>query len=245
MARAFRRGLPNGALEYLRSLPPWWRDVLQFRYGDEGDAPRPLLFALRDGYFNVYVEGQSVLKIGFDTRQRSDGVKVRCKLHRKYALGPDAGAGYLSFDGAKVVDPTSKMVIQTYQGADTLLKWVNAARSYAGREKKGVAAIAERHPTVIDVEMALPANEPSTPDQIKSANRMDIVALEGHGTGYRLAFYEAKLFSNSELRARNYNPRVLARQLTNYCNYVSGPERRRQVLAAYRETCRFNISVSE
>lgn len=221
-------------MEYLRSMPRWWRDVLDFRFTDEQGSAQPLLIALRDGYLNVYAEGQSVLKVGFDARRAGD-LHLRCRIHSKYARGPQAGDGYDLFDGSNVIaDDEAGSAPVTYEGPDTLRRWVEEARSYAGDEKKGVAVIAANHPEIIDVEMALPANVPVA-GEAKVANRMDIVALEA-SEGVRLAFYEAKLFTNPELRADDLKPRVLG-QLQRYRDYVSAPDRRAEVIAAYKNAC--------
>lgn len=173
VANKFKRKLPDGALEHLKKECAWWQDVLSFRYVEKATgSPRSLLFALRDGYFNLYAEGQSVLKVEFDARRNGD-LRVRCKLHRKYVSGSDAGDGYFDFDGMEVTEGREKRPVQKYAGLETLAGWVEATRAYAGDEKKGVAVIANQHPEVIDVEMALPANDVVTPGDKKVANRMD------------------------------------------------------------------------
>lgn len=222
-------------LQHLSAMPSWWRDVLAYRYESRHGASQPLLIALRDGYLNIYAEGQSALKVAFDTRRNGD-VRVRCNIHRKYVLGQASKVEYLDFDGLQVTQGRDRTLVQTYAGPETLHGWVEAARSYSGDEKKGVAIIANRHPNVIDVEMALPADEPGEPNGRRVANRMDIVALEQHGKGIRLSFYEAKLFSNPGLRAEDLNPPVL-KQLRTYRDYVSQPIRRQQILKPYRNAC--------
>ncbi|CAO4178344.1 hypothetical protein CLBKND_03192 [Methylorubrum aminovorans] len=200
---------------------------------------QPLLIAVRDGYLNVYAEGQSVLRIGFDAR-RSGDVRLRGRIHRKYVQGKEAGDGYFAFDGQHIMSGDGTKITD-YRGQETLRNWVEAARDWSGDEKKGVAVIALNHPEVIDVEMALPANAAISPTDKRAANRMDIVALERSAAGApSLAFYEAKLFTNGELRARNFKPRVL-QQLDRYRTYVSAPDRRAQVLAAYQEACALHV----
>ncbi|KQU17584.1 hypothetical protein ASG63_08720 [Methylobacterium sp. Leaf94] len=234
----FRRGLPFEGLTFLKAMPPWWQDVLAYRFEADGGM-QPLLIAVRDGYLNVYAEGQSVLKIGFDVR-RSGDVRLRGRIHRKYVQGGEAGNGYLVFDGEQVTSSDGTRVA-SYDGPGTLRSWVEAARDWSGDEKKGVAVITLNHPEVIDVEMALPANAAVSPTDTRVANRMDIVALERNAAGTAsLAFYEAKLFSNGELRARTFKPRVL-QQLDRYRSYVSAPDRRAQVLAAYKEACALHV----
>jgi len=234
----FRRGLPAGGLAFLKAMPLWWQDVLAYRFEAAGGM-QPLLIAVRDGYLNVYAEGQSVLKVGFDVR-RSGDVRLRGRIHRKYVQGKEAGDGYLGFDGEHATS-SDGATVACYDGPETLRSWVEAARGWSGDEKKGVAVIARNHPEVIDVEMALPANAAVSPTDTRVANRMDIVALERNSAGaVLLAFYEAKLFSNGELRARNFKPRVL-QQLDRYRTYVSAPDRRAQVLTAYQEACALNV----
>lgn len=237
---SFQRRLSGEALEYLRGMPRWWGDVLAHHFEDRRGVAQPLLIALRDGYLNVYAEGQSVLRVGFDAR-RASHAGLRCRIHRKYVRGPEAGKGYYFFDGAQVTDGERGSVIEIYDGPDTLGKWVASARHYASGEKVGVAVIANNHPEVIDVEMGLPANAPLANEE-REGSRMDIVALEEH-EGLRLAFYEAKLFSNQELRARNLRPRVLG-QLGRYRDYVSAPDRRAEVIAAYENACSALVEIA-
>jgi hypothetical protein len=239
MANKFKRGLPAGALECLATMD-WWRDVLA--YTTEERAPGDqLLIAVRDGYFNIYAQGQSVLKVGFDVRRKGD-VRLRCRIHRKYVSENDTGSDYLYFDGHEVTGRQQR--IQVYTGPKTLQGWVQAARKYAGPEKTGVAIIVENHSSVVDVEMALPADEPSIPDSKKVANRMDIVALEPSEGGARLVFYEAKLLSNPELRARDNVPKVLG-QMNNYYRYVSQTERRQEILDAYKNACSVLMAIDD
>ncbi|MGW9819318.1 hypothetical protein ACUXK4_001882 [Methylorubrum extorquens] len=233
----FDRSLSSAALDYLRSMPSWWRDVLNHRYRD-GQVERSLLIALRAGYLNVYAEGQSILKIAFDTRV--EGLPpVRARINRKYVFGPQVKDDYLIFDGARIRDPADPTFTQDYLGPEAITRWVEAARLYRVKEKEGVARIMENNPNVIDVEMALPANEPP-PGEAKVARRMDIVALERASNAeeapLRLAFYEAKLFRNSELRDQNLDPKVV-RQLHAYRDYISEPARKKQVIDAYRRSC--------
>jgi hypothetical protein len=96
----FMRDLNTRALAYLKTSPQWWRDVLAARYRSTSGEERPLLIAVRDGYLSIYADGQAVLEAHFDAR--SGRAQMRGKIHRKYVLGPDAGDGYLVFDGATV-----------------------------------------------------------------------------------------------------------------------------------------------
>ena len=239
MVATFERRLGNSeqkakaVLECLQSMPEWWRDVLDARYRSKHSAEeRRLLVAVRNGYLNAYADGHSILKVGF--RKSGAGVQPRCEIHRKYVLGPKAGDGRVIFDGKQVGD-------MPYEGSAMLQSWITAALDHAdqnnkGAEKRGVATIAARHPNTIDVEMALPANEPVGPDTRKTASLVDLVTLERAGDGVQIVFYEAKQFSNPELRAKNLEPEVLD-QLRKYEDYASDPIRRQQIIDAYRNAC--------
>ena len=72
---------------------------------------------------------------------------------------------------------------------------------------------------------------------------MDIVALESDSEGIKIVFYEAKLFCNPELRAKNLEPRVL-KQLERYEDWINFNHRADEVLDAYRRACRILIRLN-
>jgi hypothetical protein len=220
----FERRLPDGALEYLETAA-WWQDVLRARYTTGDGASRPLLIALRNYYINVYADGQSVLKITFD---KSRGhIPPRCELHRKY-------------DGREEIKPTYVPIDISRINEIALATWIERALCHGHDEKRGVAAIVARNSNVIDVEMGLPANKPVSPGDGKAAPRMDIVAIERDEVidNLKLVFYEVKGFWNSGLRSRSLNPKLFD-QLDKYEKYVMIPERRQQIVDAYRNGCNF------
>ncbi len=230
----FDRMLPESGLEYLETRPAWWQDILEHRFKDIGEREQPLFLAIRNGYLNAYVEGQSVLKVGFEPRTSSN--TLIGKIHHKYVVDGADGQVYLEFDGSKVGDIP-------YLGRSSLDEWAGRAKRYATLEKQGVAAIAGRNAHVIDVEMALPANKAVGADKRPSAPRMDIVALETDGDCIKIVFYEAKLFGNPELRADNLKPRVLC-QLQRYEDWFNGDHREEEVLNAYRRACKTLIRLN-
>jgi hypothetical protein len=71
----------------------------------------------------------------------------------------------------------------------------------------------------------------------KSAKRIDLVALEGCGDGYKLVFWEAKLVTNSEARSRTV-PTVF-KQLKNYACWLA--THRDEVCDAYQHTCQLLV----
>jgi hypothetical protein len=66
----FQRQLSEEGMSLLEQRPPWWQHLLAYRYKDKyKDERRPLLLAIRNGYLNAYLEGQSVLKVQVAARQ--------------------------------------------------------------------------------------------------------------------------------------------------------------------------------
>lgn len=241
MVSKFERKLPDSGLALLEAGPAWWRDLLDFRFTDIGGKEQPLFLAVRDGYLNAYVEGQSVLKIHLTAQ--FDPTQLKAEIHHKYIDSNVTGQAYHIFDGERVTDRSGREIEQ-YQGRKSIKRWVEAAQSYAkpkrpGRigEKQGIAAILGHNAHVIDVEMALPQAQ-------SSADRIDIVALEKDDETLKIVFYEAKAFSNRSLRAANLFPKVLA-QLERYENWIVSADRVGQIIPAYRETCRLLIKFNE
>jgi hypothetical protein len=223
----FNRELPEAGLAHLETRPAWWQDLLEHRFTDVGGREQPLFLAIRNGYLNAYVEGQSVLKVGFD--QRIPSTALLGTIHHKYVAGGADGQLYLKFDG-------SKFGGMPYLGKSSFDEWANRAKTYAGEEKQSIAAIVGRNAHVIDVEMGLPANKAIGAEKRPSAPRMDIVALEADGKCIKIVFYEAKLFGNKELRADNLKPSVL-NQLQRYEDWINSDHRADEVVHAYRRAC--------
>jgi hypothetical protein len=225
----FNRDIPEAGLQMLEARPSWWQDILDYRFEDKSGLKQPLFSAIRDGYLNVYIAGQSILKIGFS----NDGKSLKAEMHHKYI--PDDNV-YFKFDGSHF--QFDRHV--AYKGKESLEKMARLARGYSGAEKEGVAVIVGRHSQVIDVEMGLPANILATDTDRPVAPRMDMVALEDHGSEIAIVFYETKCFDNPELRAKNFTPRVFA-QLERYVEWISSPTREAEVIAAYRRACQIHI----
>lgn len=221
----FNRHFSQAGLAALKAGPAWWRDLLAARFPDIVGDSRRLFLAVRDGYLNAYVEGQSIMKIEFASSGERPAFSG--SIHRKYVDHSATGQSYVKFDGHQVDGVP-------YAGSAMLEEWIVAAQRYArnngkdghGSEKQGVAVIAARNPQVIDLEMALPGHR----------SRIDLVALERDGEAIRLAFYEAKLFGNPALRARDLQPLVL-KQLARYAEWLAAPGRAEQLADAYRSAC--------
>ena len=100
-----------------------------------------------------------------------------------------------------------------------------ASKPYAGDEKYGVSKIIEGHPNVIDAEVAFTdlgnsaEHDDAPPEETVDAKsrhspRIDFVAVQEDGKRLKLVFFEAKYFTNHELKSGG-EPRVF-KQIAKY-----------------------------
>jgi hypothetical protein len=199
-----------------------------------------LRVGIRDGYLNLYVKGQSVAKLSI----RDNGPLV--EVHEAYVTGRQStdkragdgprGQRYIPFHADLLAKPET---------AELIPNWIATAESYASAEKRFVDRLIASNPSVIDLEMGLPAGE-AVAGEGKSAPRMDLVVAQGeYGKPRQIAFWEAKCSINSELRAeadyleldgkRVAGPKVI-HQLRKYQQWMSQDNRITQVQAAYSKT---------
>lgn len=175
----------------------WWRAM----------ASDPSLFiAIRDGYLNVYYNGNSLLKLTFD------GERLAGEIHYKYLLRPDMPKLYVPVDGGKVKLSDSAAYLQTDLSDVPALKRVAAV--YGGEEKAGVHRIVLDNPRVVDVEIAFGLS--GSDQKAPATRRIDFAALRAGTNGAEIVFYEAKLFANKELRASGDNTPPVVEQINGY-----------------------------
>lgn len=233
----FRRGINIGQLnEQNVKAFPWLGDLFR-NWAPAGSGPRsgadhPLRFAIRDGYANFYVGGQSVAKVKMGPKA------VSASVHQKYLeqdkrIRDGLGQGSITFN--------AKLAPGKTQGS--VSDWMRiAADEYAGAEKSFVDRLIAANPDVIDMEMAMPVVPGS---DLTSAVRMDFVALELDRDGWKLVFWEAKMANNPDARAKG-EPKVL-RQRQNYRNWLNaGSQANRElVISAYANLCRQLVEVHQ
>lgn len=192
--KTFKRGLSAESMLSLQKLAMspgenWWKEVL---------GAKDLFLAVRGGYLNAYVKGQSVFKIGFEKADPGKD-QPRLAIHYKYLIRPELEEKdpYVAFDGkAFAIDPNA-IVHTVYQSKLTLPQLIKTASRFAGAEKAGVHKIAQNEPRVLDLEVAFTATGDS---DSPSAPRMDMAVVVPNGSGgASLVFCEAKCFDNKEL----------------------------------------------
>jgi len=209
--------------------------------GEEAGA-HGLRLAIRNGYLNFYVKGQSVGEL------RMVNSQPRLKIHTKYAKNV--------VKGSKPEIPVG----QTYQTLDAdklraighgvVEGWISTAETYAGDEKRFVDDLVAVTPGVVDLEMGLPADAGSQRED-RVAPRMDLVVAQVT----EIAFWEAKCATNGELRAvapyeedaagRYVRGPHVVKQLRRYQRWMEGAGRERQVSEAYVETARLLLELAE
>lgn len=211
------------------------------------DGGKALRLALRDGYLNFYADGQSVARLSL--HQSSLRMSVAF-AYVPVGLSPTAStSGEVRFEGSQ---------LEVDSPTDTVDEIVRLALDHKTRsaEKCFVEHLIADNANVIEVEMALPGetNRPSVrrkwrqENALRAANgenarkiapRMDLVVVHVLTDGTpQIDFWEAKLASNSELRATlrdaggEEEPNV-REQLLDYERWMRLPDRQKQVAAAF------------
>jgi hypothetical protein len=216
----------------LAEADSWFRDLLDCWQpaGHPITYKRFLRLAVRDQYLNFYYKGQSVAKVGFDIKNN-----VYFQTHSKY----------LGFDSKKYIRLGSKGFFECPKSGDiSEYKEIGSikdrALGHVGAEKEFVDSIVAANGSVIDMEMAFPADKelPLKAGRTRgSAYRVDIVALEqSEDLQTRLVFWEAKMSNNSELKRRRDEPKIVE-QVRNYKRYLENEKHRKSIVNAYGNTC--------
>lgn len=220
--KAFDRKLPF--IETLRTDPPqWWASLLSmWRPSGMPSGSFGLRLAVRNGYLNLYRQGQSVALV----QAGPHGLPI-WQLHEKYT-GKKEGKGYVTV-GRDVPYPTA---------SEELHRWIRDAAGKSGREKRAVDDLVGRDENVIDLEMGLPGHKPAAEgNQRRSAFRIDMVALEAESaTVSRLKFWEVKTFDDQRIRSSSDLPTStgILKQIEEYQTYLADDQRRAGVLDAYK-----------
>ncbi|WP_091880693.1 hypothetical protein [Bradyrhizobium sp. Rc2d] len=246
-----KRGLSGSQIAGLKGLADspddnWWKEVLE---------SKKLLLAVRNGYLNAYVKGQSVFKIAFG-KGSSGGSQPRIAIHYKYLVKPDLEKKdpYVLFDG-KTFDLKPDAIVNTeYKSKLTLPQLIRTAERFAVAEKIGVHKIARKEPKVVDLEIAFTkAGENGD----LSAPRMDIAVLvPGKSGGAELVFCEAKCADNPELWSleklpkgeKNLRPLVrstaVIAQIRKYEQFIQANENQQSLIDGYVSVCKNLVELS-
>ncbi|MER9740907.1 hypothetical protein [Mesorhizobium sp. M0187] len=184
----------------------WWRDVLL----------RPdVVIAIRRNSINVYNRGASLFKVDWS------GGRILLSTHAKYLVRQEQTYVPLTDSGFGIT--SERLFWQDYEGPQTLDSMVKAAQKLAGPEKTGLHPLLVNDPKVIDAEIALTrAAEIEDGEMIlapvseRRQDRLDAAVVRSGTDGLTISFYEAKDFSNKDLRAFSDNPPAVLMQLAAY-----------------------------
>lgn len=212
----FKRGLCQDFVDQLNEMynesGSWWR-----RFVDDED----LFLAIRNNYINVYYRGNNLLKL--EQRGRGRNRTIGGQIHYKYLLKPsvDKSAYVKIIDGKPCLQDTKSLFFESLD----VKKLKAAADHHAGREKTGVYEIICANRNILDTEVGF-----STP-----RSYVDFAALIEAEQGVKIVFFEAKHFTNQELRTSgDADPKVID-QIERYKCLLK--KNRHALIDSYRKVC--------
>ncbi len=186
-----------------------------------------LFLAIRNGYMNFYYCGNNILKLNYKSGLLDGDV------HYKYLLRPfltkesKSDQPYVSISE----EITLPMIDPKQEHAS---KWIKkASKPYSGVEKEGLAKVINANNNIVDLEVSFQRENDDGEIDIRKQDRIDFCALRKNSAdAIELCFYEAKHFSNKELKAEG-EPKVVA-QIRRYNKNISN--HKQEILAAYQQT---------
>ena len=221
--QTFRRGIERGFVEALNALydqpESWWRKLVD---------DKELFLAIREDSVNVYHRGCSLLRL----RPQAEGVGVVGKIHYKYLLRPHLTASeYVEVvEGTVSLPKVEEAFTKSISETEALKK---ASEPYAGPEQAGVHDVVLANWNIVDVEIAFPTD--SADESKSSAPRVDFAALREGDRDIELVFFEAKHFTNSELRKRGDDAPDVIGQIEKYSDLLR--EQHDQIADTYLRVC--------
>ncbi len=196
----FKRGITNSS-EFFNALNgcDYWQKMVK----------DPQLFVgIRDESINVYYKGNSICRLSYDGGKK----RIEAAIHYKFLLNPKikpTDTYIKTCDGTFPVDVLKGKSITSLSDIDLIKR---ASSEYAGDEKSGVHSNILKEKNILDIEVSF-SKEPIEPDD-KKTDRIDYLQLDKHDGKIWLVFFEAKHFTNAEIRARQ-SPKVLG-QIKRY-----------------------------
>jgi hypothetical protein len=192
----------------------WWRKL-----ADHDDT----LIAIRQKYLNVYCNGCNVAKVEYKNN------KLKASIHYKYLLKNNIKNPYIEQknDGFEIGNHAD-FFITSLRDFDDIK---SSTKAYGGIEKIGVHQIIRANPNIVDTEIAL-----SDADSENKRSRIDFCAIQEEDGKLILRFFEAKHYSNKELRAEKGKDIKVVSQLERYQNILTNQND--DILSAYKKLIR-------
>lgn len=224
----FKRGIANpdfiAALNKEYNAGGWWRKIVD---------DKELFIGIRNEYINVYYKGNSLFKLSYNGQ-------LVAETHYKYLVRPDANPCLVkTSNGMSFTHDANQFAIRNLDEIESIKK---ASAAYSGIEKEGIQKIIQSNDNIIDLEIALTNEalrdemEPEAEKKRSTAKRIDFAALQKKNDFYEVVFFEAKHFSNNELRAQgNAKPKVID-QISLYKDLLKAFEE--EMTQSYSKVCR-------
>ena len=238
----FKRGLSNSFVEALTDeykRNDWWKKIVD---------DKALFIAIRNEYINVYYQGNSLLRLDYNKG------KLSAKTHYKYLIKPNLKKNenclIKTSDKMAFIPDGSKGVLDYYltHNLSEIESIKKASTSYGGVEKEGIQKILNSNNNIIDLEIALTKKTEQNENDIEkydqnSAKRIDFLAIQKSGNdSYELVFFEAKDYTNKELKAKGTNlPPVLKKQVPTYENLLTHYQN--DIKESYKTVCQNLINL--
>lgn len=231
---SFKRGISSDFVaalneEYERNS--WWTKIVD---------DHNLFVAIRDEYINVYYKGNSLIRLDFNKGE------FIAKTHYKYLVKPNLNKNenclIKTTENMAFIPESSKGTLDYYltKSLYEIESIKKASTAYGGIEKEGIQKILNSNINIIDLEVALTKTALQSEDDIDkdSAKRIDFAAIhENAQSQFELVFFEAKHYSNKELRAKgNALPAVLKKQIPTYEKLLDQYES--DIKTSYKRVCK-------
>jgi hypothetical protein len=191
---------------------------------------------VRHDYLNVYWRGQSLFLV-------KPGLMVT--THVKFLVDPELDDQVPLVEREfRIVELQHRGFVSHYEGPKTLTKMKKASGLFSGLEKTGCHEIEVNNPEVIDCEIALGGTGES--GDKKGAPRVDLASLErGNGKDARIIFWEAKHYSNPDLRAEDSRPVPVCDQVKRYQDYLSDTDNHKAVVDSYTKVAENLVAIRD
>ena len=212
------RGISDNFVEALNDeykKNGWWKRIV-----DDGQ----LFIGIRKNRLNVYFNGGSVLELW---RAKGEFVgethfKYLINQARKSTTSPHIKFTNGVFDRVDLMD-TFREIGNDIEG----IKRMISLREHQIEEKKGVHKLIIQNRNVIDTEIQFPGD--------KTRKRIDFSALQQRDGKVNVVFFEAKIYSNSEIHLPLDCPSILD-QVDAYRSLIES--RRAEIQESYRKVAR-------
>lgn len=229
MSRFQRRVELSRLTQNLIEEHPWFKELLK-RWRPAGQAPlkneKGQILSLR-----LAIRSQDIMTFYCGGQQIA---KVKCS---KALFRESADLTYLRDD--KPLKPGTVIVPLSQPGQEgiDLDRRIQRSLYKQGRDKNGTLVLGEKvfveeligaNADVFDVEIGLPGGA--------TAPRMDLLALEPHGGGWRIVLWEAKLAANQGSRSLK-KPETL-KQYEAYSTWLRSEQNRADFVQGARDACR-------